>query len=152
MLASHQVIAQMAARAVTAGLANAGNVEARNRSRVFVTFPGVKVFATDEDLADDPEDVTWPRVRMHTLQVDVSGTVRDPDDLEGVMSAMAADILACFEATAAASTLQPLPGCALRSTGITRSVATEGELATGTVRVRFEVLFSTRSNDPETLI
>lgn len=152
MLASHQVVVQMADRAVTAGLATAANVERRNRARIFDTFPGVKVFAVDEDLADDPEDITWPRDRQHTLQVEVAGVVRDPADLEGAMSAMAEAILQCYEGTAAAATLQPLAGVVLQAQAISRSVATEGEAAAGTVRVRFEVVFHTRSNDPSTFI
>lgn len=152
MLASHQVIVAMADLLVAAAIAPVGNVERKNRARIFGTFPGVKVFAGDEDLQATDEDITWPPARQHELRPQVDLVVRDPDDLEGAMSAITAEALQALEGTFAAATLAPLQGVALRATRITRRVTTEGEAATGTVSVQFEVVFHTQSNDPETII
>lgn len=151
MLASQQVVEAMAGRLVAAAIVGAGQVEWRNRARVFSAWPGIKVYSTDEDLADDPEDITWPRQRQHTLQVQVDTVVRDPADPEGAMSALALQVLLTLEGTEAASLLQPL-GARLGATRITRRMATENEASVGTVSIAMEIIFATRSDDPETIL
>ena len=61
-------------------------------------------------------------------------------------------VLLALEGTDAASRLYPLPGCTPVSTRIDRTTQSDGEATLGVAAITFDVLFSTASNDPETLI
>lgn len=151
MLAARQVVLAVQQRLVDAATAAEDRVYA-GRAWPVATYPALRVAATDEDLAaDGDEDITWPRTRLHNLQLDVQGLVRDVDDLDGAMDALAEEVLVALEGTAAAARLSPL-NCALRALRIGRQAATEGEASVGTVTVRFEVLYHTESDDPSSIV
>lgn len=153
MLASHQIVQASAQRLLDAATAAGSNVNAANRALTFSSFPGLKVYMTDDDFGvGDGDDITWPREQLHAMALVVDGVVRDVDDLEGAMAALAAEVLTALEGTADASVLAPLDGVRLASQSISHRVATEGEVATGTVRIRFQAVFSTASDDPETIL
>jgi hypothetical protein len=68
------------------------------------------------------------------------------------MADQARQILLALEGTAAAATLQPLPNCHLQAQSIRYQATSDGQAANGTATVRIEVIFSTLSNDPTTII
>jgi hypothetical protein len=117
-------------------------------------FPSVKVLAGDEDMAadDDGEDITFPAIRLHRLQLEVRADVQAATGLDAAMSTMVEQLLGALEGSVAAATLQPLVGCDLKATGVRTQATSEGQAAHGQATVRCEVLFRTRSNNPSTLI
>lgn len=151
MLASQQVLQRMAQLLVAAGTPSGARVFT-DRFHPVDTYPSTRVQVVDEDLADDSQDITWPRERQHTLLVDVHVHCQATTGLDAHMADQAAQVLQALEGTQAAATLQPLAGCSLQAQRIDYQANTDGQAATGTATVRFEVIFTTLSNDPETLI
>lgn len=152
-LAARQVVLAAATRLVDASTAAGANVNHKNRGLTFATYPGLKVYALDDDhQAADSDDITWPHEQLHELSLVVDCVVQEADDLEGAMDALVEEVLAALEGTAAAAQLSPLTGVHLRSLGSTRNVRTDGERATGTASVRFLVTYSTNADDPATFL
>lgn len=153
MLASQQVLQRVVALLV-AGPTVAGAAVFDNHFHPVAAFPAIKVQLRDEDMAADDEgdSVTWPRVQMHRLQIEVQLLVEASASLGTAMAAFELQALQVLQGTVARATLQPLPGCDLRVQGIRRQPVAEGAAAHGISTLRCEVLFRTRSNDPETLI
>lgn len=153
MLASHQVVLAAAQRLIDAATAAGANVNHKNRGLTFATYPGLKVYAADDDHeAADSDDITWPHEQLHELALVVDCVVQAPDDLEGAMASLVEEVLQALEGSAAAAQLSPLQGVRLQSVGSTRSVRTDGERATGTASVRFRVTYSTEADDPSTFL
>lgn len=152
MLASQQVIDRMAQVLVAAGTASGARVFT-DRFHPVDTYPTTRLQVVDEDLATgDDEDITWPRERQHTLLVDVHVHCQAITGLDAHMAAQAAQVLQALEGTFEAATLQPLVGCSLQAQRVTYQATGDAQAANGTATVRCEVIFTTRSNDPETLI
>lgn len=152
MLAARQVVQAIAARLVAAATAAGANVNSTNRGLTFATYPGIKVYALDDDHEAADDDITWPHEQLHDLSIAVDCVVQDPADLEGAMDALVEEVLIALEGTAAASQLSPLQGVRLRSVGSTRTVRTDGERATGTASVRLRATYSTSADDPATFL
>ena len=151
MLASQQILEAAAAALVAGATAAGSNVNRKNRALPFNTFPGLRVYLGDEDLGDG-EDITWPRVEEHQLDLVVEAVTREADDIEAALNALVLQVLQVLQGTQAGSQLSPLQGVRLVTRRIARRVATEGEHATGTAQIRFAVVFATDSDDPETLL
>lgn len=153
MLASQQVVARVVANLVAANTAAGARVYS-DRFHPVATFPAVKVVVIDEDMAadEDGDDITFPAVRLHRLQLELRADVEAATGLDAAMSALVVQLLRALEGTVAAATLQPLPGCFVESKGVRYQAASEGQAAQGLATVRCEVQFRTKSNDPETLI
>ena len=152
VLASQQVLERMAQLLVLAGT-DADDRVHTDRFYPVDTYPAIRLQVADEDLAaDDSEDITWPRTRQHTLQVDVQAHCQATGGLDAHMADQARQILLALEGTAAAATLQPLPNCHLQAQSIRYQATSDGQAANGTATVRIEVIFSTLSNDPTTII
>jgi hypothetical protein len=151
MLASQQVIANIVARLAAAGTSAGARVYS-DRFHPLDICPAVKVVHVDEDLQAADEDITWPPLRMHRLQVDVAGHVRAVSGLDAALAALVAELLGVLEGSQAAASLSPLPGCQLTATGISYQAQADGEAAAGMATVRVEVVFHTASNNPSTLI
>lgn len=151
MLASQQVIARVV-QLLVAAATGAGARVYSDRFHPIDTYPAVKVVHVDEDLQAADDDITWPAVRLHRLQLDVMGFVQVPTGLDAALAALAEQILLGLEATQATTTLNPLAGCQLTATGIRYQAQAEGEASTGITTVRLEVLFHTASNNPSTFI
>lgn len=152
MLAARQIVLAAAERLVDADTAAGANVNHTNRGLTFATYPGIKVYATDDDHQAADDDITWPHEQLHELALVVDCVVQEPDDLEGAMDALVEEVLLALEGSAAASQLSPLQGVRLKSLGSTRRVRTDGERATGTASVRFNVTFTTSADDPSTFL
>jgi hypothetical protein len=151
-LASAQVIARMAALLVAAATPSGARVHT-DRMHPVDTYPSTKVFHVDEDLAaDDQDDITWPRRRLHRLTVDVMVLCEAASALDTVLAEQARRVLLALEGTLAAATLVPLAGCSLQATGIRYQAPGEHQAAHGSATVRFDVLFTTESNDPDSLV
>ena len=72
MLASEQVLQRVVAL-LLAGPTAAGARVFDNHFHPVATFPAIKVQLRDEDMAADDEgdSVSWPRVQLHSLQLEV---------------------------------------------------------------------------------
>jgi hypothetical protein len=151
MLASRQIVNAIVAALVAAGTTAAGRVYG-SRAWPIAQFPAVRVVAGDEALDTADEDITWPRQRTHTLQVDVHCVVQQAADPESAADALAVQVLQALEGSLTAATLAPLPGVALAATRLARQAQADGEATTVETVITFEVLFGTASNDPTTLI
>ena len=153
MLAAQQVVDRIVALLEAANIVPSGQVSSEHFHPV-AAYPFIKVLPASEDYAADNDtfDITFPAHRGHVLQVDVSIYQQASATLGAELSALVAQVLLALEGTLAATTLQPLPGCLLQATGVTRRHTTEGQAAHGLATVRLEVQFSTQSNDPETLV
>lgn len=147
-LASQQVINAVAARLVAAAT-GAGARVYTDRFYPVSLYPSIKVKHVDEDLQAADDDVTWPAVRLHVLQVDVDCMARAVSGLDGALSDLAAQVLLALEGVAAPIT--PLP-VALTAAGIRYQAAADGEAAVGIATVRIEAQFHTAANNPTTLI
>lgn len=152
MLAAHQIVLAAAQRLLDADTAAGANVNAKNRALTFATYPGLKVYITDDDHQAAANDITWPHEQLHELALVVDCVVQEPDDLEGAMASLVEEVLQALEGSAEASQLSPLQGVRLQSLGSTRSARTDGERATGTASVRFSVTFTTSADDPSTFL
>lgn len=152
MLASQQVLERMAQILVDAATDSGGRVHT-DRFHPVNTYPSTRLQVVDEDLAaDEDEDVTWPRERQHTVQVDVQVHCQATSGLDALMATQAAQVLQALEGTLANATLNPLTGCSLQARSLSYQATSDGQAANGTAKVRFEVIFSTLSNDPTTFI
>ena len=151
MLASQQVINAIVARLVAAATSAGARVYSDRFFPVDV-YPAIKVQHVDEDLAAEDDDITWPAMRLHSLQVDVVALHQTAAGLDAALSGLAAEVLLALQGSQAAATLSPLVGCQLAATGIRYQAQTDGEAATGLATVRLVVLFHTASNNPSTLI
>lgn len=151
MLAARTVVQAMRGRIQAANTDAAARIYV-GRAWPVDQFPAVRLVLVNEDLASDAEDITWPRQRTHTLSVEARCLVRDVDDPEAAADALALQVLLALEGADAASRLDPLPGCVLGSTRIERNAQSEGDATVGVTAITFDVLYSTASNDPETLI
>ena len=151
MLAARTVVQAMQGRIIGASTEAAARVYV-GRGWPVDQFPAVRLVLQGEDLRDDPEDITWPRTRTHVLSVEARCLAQDLDDPEAAADRLALQVLLALEGTDAASRLDPLPGCTLASTRIDRTTQSDGEATLGVAAITFDVLFSTASNDPETLI
>lgn len=151
MLASRQVIQAIAARLAAAGTTAGARVYAA-RNWPVEEFPAIRVVAGEESLDGEADDITFPRERTHQLAVDVRCLVRDATGADEAADELAEEVLLALEGTQAAASLVPLAGCNLAATRISRTPQTEGEAACFATTVTLEVLFSTASNDPATLI
>ena len=150
MLAARTVVQAMQGRIVGASTDAAGRVYV-GRGWPVDRFPAVRLVIVNEDFSSGDDEITWPRTQDHTLTVEARCLALDVDDPEAAADALALQVLLALEGTEAAARLEPLGGCVLTSTGINRSTQSEGEATLGVAAVTFDVLFSTSSNDPETL-
>lgn len=152
MLAARQVVIAIKQRLLDANT-DAGQRVYAGRGWPLDTLPAIKVFADDEDLAaDQGDDIGWPRQCLHSLGVDVECTADDIDDPESAADQLAEQVLYALEGSLAAASLSPLPGVALMSRRISRLMQTEGAAKAAKAVVSFDVLFTTRTDDPSTLI
>jgi hypothetical protein len=150
MLASQQVLHRMQQLLVAAATSSGARVYT-DRLHPVSEYPSTLLSIADEDLqADEDDDITWPRMRLHELLVDVQVHCQAAAQIDDHMADQALQVLRALEGTLAAATLQPLQGCTLQSNRITYQPASEGQASNGTATVRFTVLFRTLSNDPET--
>lgn len=147
-LASQQVVEAMRAALIAAATSSGSRVYS-DRFHPVVAFPTTRVRHVDESMAAEPDDITWPAVRLHVLQVDVEVLVQAASALDAAMAAAAKQVLQALEGTA--SPLSPLR-VALAAQGIRYQAATDGQAANGMATVRFEAQFSTAANDPTTII
>ena len=148
MLASQSIITAMQAALVAAATTSAARIYT-DRFWPISTYPATRLLHVDEDLQATDDDITWPAVRLHRLQVDVQVSVQAEADLDTTMSDAAQQVLQALEG--AATPLAPL-NVALQATGIRYQAQTDGAAATGQATVRFEALFHTAANDPTTVI
>lgn len=153
MLASQEVLQQVQAQ-LLAGPTAAGPRVYGDRFHPVDSFPAIKVLLRDEDLAadDDGDSVVWPRQQLHRLRLDVQLLLEAGTGLGLAMAAFETQALRALQGTVARATLQPLAGCDLRVLAIRRQPTTDGAAAQLLSTLSCEVLFRTRSNDPETLI
>lgn len=153
MLASQQVLHRMAELLVQANTPSADRVHT-DRFHPISQYPSTRLVVADEDLAadEDGDDITWPSVNLHDLQVDVHVYSQAATGLDDTMAQQALAVLQALGGTVQAATLQPLAGCTLQARRISYQASSEAEAATGTSTVRYQVFFRTRSNAPETFI
>ena len=152
MFASQQVL-QRVVQLLLAGPTAAGDRVYSDRAHPVADVPAIKVHLRDEDLqADEAEDITWPPVRLHRLQLEVQLLVQAVTGMDAALAAFELQAYRVLQGTLAGATLQPLAGCNLTVQGIRRQPTTDGQAAHATSTLRCEVLFRTRANNPETLI
>lgn len=153
MLASQQVLQRVEALLLAGPTAAGARVFAEHFHPV-ASFPAITLRLRDEDMAadDDGESVVWPRVQLHRLQLDVQLQLEATAGLGAAMAALELQALQVLQGDVARATLQPLVGCDLRVAGMRRQPVADGAAANAITTLRCEVLFRTRSNDPETLI
>jgi hypothetical protein len=148
VLASQQVIDAMAAVLVAAGTGSGARVHT-DRFHPVAVFPSTKLLHVNEDLQTAADDLTWPPIRLHQLQVDVRVLVNAPADIDTAMSTAALQVMQALQGSA--SPLAPLP-VDLAVQGISYQSQTDGQAATGEATVRFEAQFQTAAHQPETII
>lgn len=113
-------------------------------------LPAIKLAITGEPISAD--GMHFPCVQEHELALEVRCFLRDTDDLDTAMDAMAEQVLQVLFADEDAARLDPLPNCVMEATGIDRVVRdAEGEAAAGAVSVRLAITFQTLSNEPSQL-
>lgn len=143
MLASRTVANALQALLVAAAT-DAGDRWYVGRAWPVSTLPAGKIVLADEDLDGQTDgDLTWPRDRMHTLQVQLQCMASDVDDPEA-----AADDLAEQALLAAEGTAQPLAGVTLIAQRITRQLQAEGQAVVALTTVHLHALFGGSSEDP----
>lgn len=143
MLASRTVATALQALLVAASTA-AGTRWYLGRAWPVDQLPAGKVVLADEDLeGGDDGDVTFPRNRAHTLQVDLQCMASDSADPEAEADALAAQALLAVEGTA-----QPIADVFITAQRITRQLLAEGPAHVAMTTVRLQLHFSGRSNDP----
>lgn len=149
-LASTQVAD--AAKALLLGTTLAGNSVFKGRHWPIAedALPALRVMQGDEDVNTD--DVTWPKLYQHELDLEIEVLVRNVTDIDTALDLLAADVIEALLGTEADAYLQPLPNCELELRGISRLPASEGQAATGRALVRLLARFQTASNDPHTLV
>jgi hypothetical protein len=114
--------------------------------------PAGRVIAVDEDI--EPITVHSPAVQRHTLQIELQGTVREVENVDDEMHALAAQWLAAlFSITPPADALATLSTkVLLTQRRIERAMPPEGQAAIGLLTITLRAEFKTRSNDPNTII
>lgn len=111
-------------------------------------LPAGKLVLGDEDLdAGADADITWPRVQAHTLTVLVECMADATADPEGAADALAEQVL-----QAVGATVQPLEHITVLPQRLARRLSTEGQARVAITTVTLQMLFSTRSNAPATLL
>lgn len=152
MLASRQVIEAMQQRLIDASTSAGARVYIGRAWPVEQT-PAIKLFDVDQDLAaDESEDITWPRQRLHSLSVDVQCLVSDADAADEQADALVVQVMRALEGTEDATTLYPLNGVRLSSQRISPNPQADNAAAAVSKTVAFTATFATSSDDPETLI
>lgn len=153
MLASRQVAAAMQQRLLDAST-DAGTSVYLGRGWPVDTDRAIKVALGDEDLGADAagDDITWPRERTHSLLVDVMCVAGEAAGSDAAADQLAEQVLIELEGSVDATTLDPLTGVHLAATRLSRTQQADGAAVLAITTVTFEAQFSTRSNDPSTLI
>jgi len=149
-LASTQVADAAKALLVGTTLAGGSVFKGRHWPISEDALPALRVMQGDEDVNTD--DVTWPKLYQHELDLEIEVLVRDVTDIDTALDLLAADVIEALLGTEAHAYLDPLPNCELELRGISRLPASEGQAATGRALVRFVARFQTVSNDPNTLV
>lgn len=107
-------------------------------------LPAGKVVLADEDLdGEEGNDLTWPRDRTHSLQVQLHCMAADVDDPEAQADALAEQALVAVEGDP-----QPVPGVTIVAQRLTRQLAADGQATTSITTVHLLLLFGGRSDDP----
>lgn len=149
MLASQQVIEAAVARLVAHPTVAGARVYS-GRFHPVAVFPAIRVAHADENLrADDADDITWPPMRLHSLQLDVQVLVQANTDVDAAMAAGALQVLVALGGVA--QPLAPLP-VVLQARSVRYQQQTDGSAVSGIATVRFEAQFNTRADAPDTII
>jgi hypothetical protein len=147
MLASRTAAARLQALLVAAGT-DALDRWYLGRGWPIQVMPAGKIVLADEDLdAGADGDVTFPRDRDHVLTLQLQCIAEDSDDPEADADTLAAQALLAVEGTA-----QPLADITAVATRIQRQLTTEGQARVAITTITLQLQFSTRSNDPTTII
>lgn len=112
-------------------------------------LPAWRVLADDESI--EALTIHYPATWRHTLVVLLEGRVRATSDLDDAMNDAAAAVLAALFASASSATLGGLAKT-MSATNISRRLEEEGQAAIGAIDIRLEVVFTTASNAPSTII
>lgn len=150
MLAASQVRAAVAALLMGATPAGPRVYLAHQWPLAVSSLPALRVGPGDETM--DTDDITWPQLLQHELELQIEGLVAAVDDIDDAMDALVEAVLLALLGEEEAATLQPLVGCTLVPVGISRLPVAEGQAATGRVLVRLRALYQTVSSDPSTLV
>lgn len=155
-LASAQVVDAVAARIT--GLALSGNRIYTSRAwpidekTLRTVGPAGRVFAVDEDIT--PQTIHAPTRQQHALQIELEGLVREVENVDDEMHALAAQWLtALFSTTPPADALAALGAkVLLTQRRIEREMQSDGQASIGRVLITLRAEFHTRSNAPDTIV
>jgi len=147
ILASQQVIDGIVDRLVAAATSSGVRVYS-DRFHPVSAFPSIRVKHVDEDLQAGDDDVTWPAMRLHRLQVDVDVLVQAAAGLDAALAAAALEVLQALEGMQ--SPLAPL-NVALAATGIRYQATSDGQASHGVATVRLAAEYHTATNTPHTI-
>lgn len=140
-LAAAQVVDALALRlAAQAGLGAGGVKTGRLWPWAESDLPACRVFAGDESV----ELAGIDRVNQHRLSVDVQFTARATADLDDALHALAAGACPLLFA-------DPVPH-ALQLTGISRTLATEGEAAVGQITLQLQATYFVLPAAPQVIL
>lgn len=113
-------------------------------------LPVVRVAAGND--AINSEDITWPQLQEHELELVAEARLRAVESIDTAMDDMALRMQTALFATEAAAHLWPLPNCQLELVAVDRLPTTEGQAAVARVQLRVIAHFQTVSNNPHTLV
>lgn len=151
-LAAAQIVDAVATRIT--GLALAGNRVFTSRAWPLADngLPAGKVIAVDEDI--EPATVHSPMLQQHRLQIELRGYVREVENIDDEMHALASEWLtALFDTTPPADALAALgTKIVLTQRRIERDMQREGESNLALVTVTLRAEFRTFSNAPDTIV
>lgn len=147
-LASQQVVNAVVARLVAAATDSGARVYS-DRFHPIAAYPSTTVRHVNEDLSTDGDDVTWPPVQLHSLDLDVQVLVQAAADLDAAMSAAALQVLQALQG--AAAPLAPLR-VSLSAQRIRYQAQADGQAAHGVAVVSLQAQYQTNANAPDTII
>lgn len=148
LLASHQVL-QAVRDALIAGATTSADRVSTGRFHPVDAYPFTRVRHRDEDLRTEGDDITWPPVRLHTLQLEIDVLVQASADLDAVMADGALQVLQVLEGTP--EPLSPL-NVSLSATGISYQATSDGAASLGVATVRMDAQFNVSAADPTTIL
>jgi len=142
MLASAQVRAAVATLlegvALTSGAVHAGRYHPLAESEL----PAWLIFIEGDDI--ELQDMHWPPVEQHTLDLAAECKLRSVTDLEGQLDTAELQAMAALFASA--------PLYDLQVTSITRNPQRDGEAAVATLRLNLQATYFTPQGEPETIL